>query len=204
MATETRSAPSLDLEALSKLEFPIVQYEVGREKIAEYVAALDDRNPLYRKPAAAREAGYRDVIAPPTFAALFASKPFRRALADQEWVDRSTIDPSRILHGEQTYEFERPVMPGDRLLVQSIVSDVVDKERVVLLLVATRVDNEHGERVLDAKMTLVLRKGSRASAYPSCSAGSTSRRWSATRARRATSTRSTTTSSMRSPPGSTA
>jgi acyl dehydratase len=156
LATELRGA--LDLEALSALEFPIVRYEVAREKIAEYVAAIGDANPLHSDAAAARAAGYRDVIAPPTFAALFTSGPFRRALADPDWVARSTIDPSRILHGEQSYEFERPVLPGDRLLVQSIVSHVIDKERFALLDIATRVDNEHGERVLDAKMTLVLRK----------------------------------------------
>jgi acyl dehydratase len=156
LATETQSP--LDLQALSRLEFPIVRYEVGREKIGEYVRAIGDRNPLHSDSTAARLAGYRDIIAPPTFAALFSSGPFRRALADPDWVARSMIDPSRILHGEQSYAFARPVIPGDRLLVQSIVADVVNKERFVLLAVATRVDDDHGERVLDAEMTLVLRK----------------------------------------------
>lgn len=156
MAIEVQT--SLDLQALSRLEFPIVRYEVGREKIGEYVAAIGDRNPLHRDSGAARLAGYRDVIAPPTFAALFSSGPFRRALADPDWVARSAIDPSRILHGEQSYAFARPVMPGDRLLVQSIIAEVVNKERFVLLAIATRVDDDNGERVLDAEMTLVLRK----------------------------------------------
>jgi acyl dehydratase len=146
-----------DLDTLTRLEFPIVPYEVSRAKIAEYVAAIGDRNPLHSDPLAAQEAGYRDVIAPPTFAAVFASTPFRRALADPAWVARSTIDPSRILHGEQRYEFARPVMPGDRLLVQCIVSEVIEKERFVLLRIAQRVDDENGERVLDGAMTLVLR-----------------------------------------------
>ena len=156
MATDIQS--SLDLHVLAGLEFPIVRYEVGREKIGEYVDAIGDCNPLHRDSSAARLAGYRDVIAPPTFAALFSSGPFRRALADPDWVARSTIDPSRILHGEQSYAFARPVMPGDRLLVQSIIADVADKERFVLLAIATRVDDDNGERVLDAEMTLVLRK----------------------------------------------
>jgi acyl dehydratase len=147
----------LDLDVLARLEFPIVQYEVSRAKIGEYVAAIGDGNPLHSDPLAAQEAGYRDIIAPPTFAAVFSSTPFRRALADPEWVARSTIDPSRILHGEQRYEFTRPVMPGDRLLVQCIVADVVDKDRFVLLRIAQRVDDENGERVLDGTMTLVLR-----------------------------------------------
>jgi len=157
LATEVGARPRPDLDALSSLEFPIVEYEVARSKIAEYVAAIGDRNPLHRDPPAAQTAGYRDVIAPPTFAAVFAMLPFRRALADADWLARSTIDPAKILHGEQSFEFRRPIMPGDRLLVQCIVRDVERKRALVLLRVGTRVDNERGQRMLDGTMTLVLR-----------------------------------------------
>lgn len=157
MATDVRSRREPDLDALTGLEFPIVNYEVAREKILEYVAAIGDRNPLHSDPLAARRAGYRDIIAPPTFAAVFAMLPFRRALADPAWVRRSTIDPAKILHGEQSFEFQRPITPGDRLLVQCIVREAVRKKALVLLHVSMRVDNDHGERMLDGAMTLVLR-----------------------------------------------
>jgi acyl dehydratase len=157
LAIEPPPTRPLDLEALSQLEFPIVNYEVSREKIREYVSAIGDRNPLHRDPVAAQAAGYRDIIAPPTFAAVFAMLPFRRALADPEWVARSTIDPAKILHGEQRFDFRATVSPGDRLLVQCIVSNVQERRGLVFLYVAMRVDNERGERTLDGAMTLVLR-----------------------------------------------
>jgi len=157
LATEVPTRGERDLDVLAKLEFPIVNYEVAREKIGEYVAAIGDRNPLHRDRVAAQTAGYRDIIAPPTFAAVFAMLPFRRALADPAWVARSTIDPAKILHGEQSFEFERPIMPADRLLAQCIVRDVERKKSLVFLYVSMRVDNERGERVLDGTMTLVLR-----------------------------------------------
>ena len=157
MAIETRRRQPADLKALARLEFPIVNFEVSREKIGEYVAAIGDRNPLHRDPAAAHAAGYRDIVAPPTFAAVFVTMPLRQALADPRWVAASTIDPARILHGEQSYEFVRTVMPGDRLLVQCIVRAVVEKKRFVLLRLAVRVDDERGDRKLDAVITLVLR-----------------------------------------------
>ena len=155
MATELRTGP--DLAVLAGLEFPIVQYEVARAKVGEYVAAIGDRNPLHRDPGAAHRVGYRDLIAPPTFAAVFAMLPFRRALADPDWVARSTIEPAKILHGEQSFEFQRPIVPGDRLLVQCIVRDVERKRSLVFLYVSMRVDDERSERVLDGQMTLVLR-----------------------------------------------
>lgn len=158
LATESVAPGALDLDVLARLEFPIVHYEVSREKIGEYVAAIGDRNPLHSDPAAAQAAGYRDIIAPPTFAAVFASLPFRRALADPEWVARSTIDPTRLLHGEQSYDFVRPIHPGDRLLVQLIVRAVEDKPTMLLLKTAMRVDNDHGDTMLEGAMTLVLRR----------------------------------------------
>jgi hypothetical protein len=94
LATDLRTGRP-DLDVLAKLEFPIVNYEVAREKIGEYVAAIGDRNPLHHDPLAAQSAGYRDLIAPPTFAGVFAMLPFRRALRDPEWVANSTIDPWR-------------------------------------------------------------------------------------------------------------
>lgn len=157
MAIEPPPARTLDLEVLASLEFPIVNYEVSREKILEYVTAIGDRNPLHREPSAARAAGYRDIIAPPTFAAVFAMLPFRRALADPAWVERSTIEPARLLHGEQRFDFMRPIMPGARLLVQCIVKEVEEKKNLVFLYVAMRVDDERSERMVDGAMTLVLR-----------------------------------------------
>ena len=156
MASE-HTATRPDREALLAIEFPIVSYEVSREKIREYVTAIGDENPVHSDAGAAGRLGYRDVIAPPTFAAVFATLPFRRAMADPEWVRRSTIEPARLLHGGQSFEFERPVHPGDRLLIQSIVEDVVEKRNLTFLVVRTRVDAEGGERVLEATSTLVLR-----------------------------------------------
>jgi acyl dehydratase len=156
LASEAAVA-TLDLDALTQLEFPIVEYEVSREKIREYVTAVGDRNPLHSDPAAAHRLGYRDIVAPPTFAAVFSTLPMRRALADAGWVTRSTIDPSRILHGGQSFEFARSVVPGDRLIVQSIVDEVYEKKGLVFLVLATRVHGDGGERVLDAKTTLIIR-----------------------------------------------
>lgn len=157
MATETQRRRGIAPEILGRLQFPIVTYEVSREKIREFVAAIGDRNPLHSDPVVAHAAGYRDVIAPPTFAAVFVSIPLRRALSDPAWVAASTLDPARILHGEQSFEFVRPVMPGDRLLVQCIVGEVVVKDRFVLLRLAVRVDDENGDRKVEAMTALVLR-----------------------------------------------
>jgi acyl dehydratase len=158
LASEQVSDPALwDIEALRDLEFPIVEYDVGREKLREYVAVMDDQLPVHNDPAVARDLGYRDVIAPPTFAACFTTLPIRAAMRDRIWRDRARVDPGRVMHGEQSFEFYQPIIQGDRLIVQSIVLDVYAKSNLGFLIVGTRVDAKRGGRVLDARSTLVLR-----------------------------------------------
>lgn len=157
MDTERVAPQRWNLDTLRALEFPIMEYEVCRAKILEYAAAIGDDNPLHLDPAAAVQIGGRDIIAPPTFAAVFVTTPIRRAMADPAWTSRAGLDPARVLHGEQSFEFSRPIVPGDRLLVQAIVADAFTKGDLAFVVVAMRVDSARGERVLDARSTLVIR-----------------------------------------------
>jgi acyl dehydratase len=58
-------------EAIGK-SYPSVEYEVGKEKIGEYARAVGEENPVYFDRAAAKEAGFRDVVAPPMFAVVYS------------------------------------------------------------------------------------------------------------------------------------
>ena len=59
---------------------------MSRVKIAEFADAIGDPNPVYRDRAAARAAGYPDVIAPPTFADR--DQPWRAAA--RRWPTRAS------------------------------------------------------------------------------------------------------------------
>jgi len=61
---------------------PSEPYEVSRVKIAEFATAIGDSSPLCRDRAAARAAGYPDVIAPPTFAVVISSVGLAKLMAD--------------------------------------------------------------------------------------------------------------------------
>jgi acyl dehydratase len=157
LVTEPFTPVNWDLDTLAALEFPIAHYEVSRAKILEYNAAIGDVNPVHNDPVAAARLGYRDLIAPPTFPAVFVTVPIRQAMVDATWIANAGLDPGRVLHGEQRFEFRRPVVPGDKLLIQAIAADASTKGDLAFVLVASRVDCERGERVLDAWSTLVLR-----------------------------------------------
>src|SRR6185503_20641248 len=67
---DCRAVP-VKTEAIGK-SYPPVEYEVGKEKIGEYARAVGEENPVYYDRAAAKEAGFRDVVAPPMFAVIYS------------------------------------------------------------------------------------------------------------------------------------
>jgi acyl dehydratase len=84
---------------------PGTPYEVSRVKIMEFAEAIGDPNPVYRDLAAARLAGYCDVIAPPTFAVVGA---LPASIAAAREVFAGAGSPI-IVHVEQRFDYARPI-----------------------------------------------------------------------------------------------
>jgi acyl dehydratase len=136
--------------------FPAAEpYEVSRVKIAEFADAIGDANPVYRDRAAAEAAGYADVIAPPTFPIVISMAAAARAVADPGL----GLNYAMVVHGEQKFEYSRPVTAGDVVTAQSTISDIRDAGRNVLMTTKTEIRTVGGEHVCTAYSTLVERGG---------------------------------------------
>lgn len=135
-------------------EYPAGEaYEVGREKIREFAAAIGDSSPLHLDAEAARAAGYADVIAPPTFAVLLSMRAQDVLVSDEEL----GLDYSRVVHGQQEFQHHRPIRAGDRLLSTVHVDDVKARAGNDFLTVRAEIGTESGEPVCTATSTLVVR-----------------------------------------------
>jgi acyl dehydratase len=130
-------------------------YEVSRVKIAEFADAIGDPNPLYRDRAAAQAAGYADVIAPPTFAVVISMASSAPVIADPGL----GLNYAMVVHGEQRFEFARPLMAGDVITAQATISGIRDAGRNVMLSTTTELSTADGEHVCTAHSTLVERGG---------------------------------------------
>jgi acyl dehydratase len=124
-------------------------YLVERCKIRELADAIGDPDPIYRDEEAAIREGYRDVIAPPTFGTcvnLWGGPSF------SELIERLGMDPLRVLHAEQEYEYLAPIYPGDMLRTTIKVTDVYTKEgrsgKTRFIVLETTCYNQQGEKVL--------------------------------------------------------
>jgi acyl dehydratase len=128
-------------------------YEVSRVKIAEFADAIGDPSPLYRDREAARAAGHPDVIAPPTFAIVITMASSGRAVADPGL----GLNYAMVVHGEQRFEYARPIGAGDVLTAASTISAIKETGRLTMLSTRTDIQTVSGELVCTAHSTLVER-----------------------------------------------
>jgi acyl dehydratase len=130
-------------------------YEVSRVKIGDFADAIGDPNPVFRDRATARAAGHADVIAPPTFAVVISMAAGSSAIADPGL----GVNYAMVVHGEQRFEYSRPLMAGDVVTAQATITDIRDAGRNVLLTTRTEITTVDGEHVCTAHSTLVERGG---------------------------------------------
>ena len=117
-----------------------------------FAKAIGETNPIYLEEEAAKKAGYRNTLAPPTFAnALSQSSPDPFG----HWPAMG-IELAKVLHGEQKFEYFVPICAGDTITLQDEITDIYDKKdgAMEFMVTETTVKNQDGELV--GKMTSVL------------------------------------------------
>ena len=130
---------------------PSEPYEVSRVKIREFAEAIGDPNPVYRDPDAAKAIGYPDVIAPPTF-------PIVVALTVDGLDDPGLgLNFTMVVHGEQRFEYRRPLHAGDVITTESTVAGIRSIGRNERLEIETVIKTIEGEHVCTAHNVLIER-----------------------------------------------
>jgi len=132
---------------------PSAPYEVTRVKIAEFATAIGETSPLCFDREAAEKAGYRDVIAPPTFAIVISSSGAANVIRDKGL----GLDYSMVVHGEQRFEHARPLHAGDVVVTQTTIEVIKPIGKHTSLTTRTEIRTTGGEHICTALNTLVER-----------------------------------------------
>jgi acyl dehydratase len=134
--------------------FPATKpYEVSRVKIAEFADAIGDPSPVYRDKDAAVAAGYPDVIAPPTFPIVVTMASSGAAAADPGL----GLNYAMVVHGEQRFEYTRPLHAGDVVTAQSTIESIRSVGSNTLLNTRTDLRTVAGEHVCTGYSIIVER-----------------------------------------------
>lgn len=128
-------------------------FVVGREAVRDFSRAIGARHPHHFDVQAAREAGFRDVVSPSTFAAVVGQRSTDRLIDDPE----VGIVYSRVVHGEQAFTHHAPIVAGDELGVALTVDSVRMAGPVAMLTIRNEIATTAGEPRCTAVTMLVHR-----------------------------------------------
>ncbi len=142
------------------------RFRVGLEHVKDFVSATGGGVPgrVFSAPpstghpftwdeAAAKVSPHGGLVAPPTFATAFAIEPFATACADPAL----EVNVLRLVHGEQAFEFEQVVRPGDVLETSGEITRVQERGNLEFLEVTTETRNQRGELVVRGVWTAIVR-----------------------------------------------
>ena len=135
-------------------ELPGHETVVERGRLRFFAQAIGETNPIYSDVEAAKAAGHRDVVVPPTFLfCLDMDKPDPFGLLRD-----LGIDVRYILHGEQRFEYSAPAYAGDTLSYSGRVTDTYSKKNGALDFLVRTVDvTREGKPIARLTNTLVVR-----------------------------------------------
>jgi acyl dehydratase len=128
-------------------------YLVGREKIREFAKAVFSKDPANLDLEAAIKHGYKDLIAPPTFAVVIQERSLTQVISDKE----AALDFSRVVHGDQRFIHVRPIVAGDELTSELKVASVKQLAGNSMVSFETQIFDANQDLVCTAISTLVVR-----------------------------------------------
>jgi acyl dehydratase len=131
-----------------------ISYDVEKGAIRKFVEAIGDADPIYRDEQAAQAAGFKTIVAPPTFLCTFRA---------QELPDLCLAFDGRVrLNGGNEYEYYTPVYAGDTITVTAQYADVAERTgrtgKMVFVFTDLTFTNQHGDVVARGRNTGIMRE----------------------------------------------
>ena len=148
---------------------------VERGPVEFFARAVTDLDPVYSSRAAAQAAGFPSIPAPPTFPmvmhhmGVFGDDQPRQDGVDGadsfgRWLGQlMTAYGGLLLHGEQEFEYHRPVLVGDVLLGEGRVQAIYERESkgsvmTFYVVETTYVSEATGEPVVTSRSNFIHRR----------------------------------------------
>ena len=159
-----------DLEAVrkewigQKTEVAPGRYPVEYDPIRRHAHMVEDRNPLFLDPEAAKSGKWGAVIAPPVMTGYFAGNgAWPPSQGGNRFFREVPTRGDRMINMNIEWEYLQPAKVGDQLSTQTVLTDIYEKStRVdplsVWVVTENRITNQDGELVAVGRNTLLTHR----------------------------------------------
>lgn len=132
---------------------------VSAEHIAAFARALGDANPLYLDAAAAQKGPFQTIVAPPTYPIAFMIEAMSGGM---DTFLELGLNFMTLVHGEQEFEYTRPIRAGETLTLTGRIADVYEKAGangvLDFVVLETEAQDGEGQPVFFSRNTLISRR----------------------------------------------
>lgn len=144
---------SINPDVVGRTYPAIAPYDVSREAIKDFARVVGGCNPIHYDLQAARDAGHRDLVAPPTFAVIVAQKAEAAVISDEQ----AGIDFSRVVHADQRFTHHKAIVAGDQLTAATTVDTLRAVGTGAMVTFRTEISDAEGQPVSTALSSLLVR-----------------------------------------------
>jgi acyl dehydratase len=142
----------MDTAAIGKT-WPPASFEVEAARIERYADAVGEESPLYHDAASARDAGFRDLVAPPMFCVVYSGPAMGPAIMDPE----VGIDLGAMVHGGQEFAWGEPVCAGDVITTTVRCMEIYERDGRGFYVFESASTNQDGRETVRGTWTNIVR-----------------------------------------------
>ncbi|KAA0547004.1 MaoC family dehydratase [Bacillus sp. BGMRC 2118] len=127
-----------------------VKNTVERGAVKKFAEAIGDNHPIFIDEQFGSNSRFGRNIAPPTFPQVF----------DYGTIDGFTLTIEGLIHGEQSYSYERPLFIGEEIFCYTKIIDYYEKTgsggRLGFLLLASNGEDEEENTIFTSKGLIII------------------------------------------------
>jgi acyl dehydratase len=128
-------------------------FDVEAARIEQYADAVGEENPVYHDPTAARDAGFRDLVAPPMFCVVYSAPAMGPAIMDPE----VGINLGAMVHGGQEFAWGEPVCAGDVITTTVRCREIYERDGRGFYVFESSSTNQDGRETVRGTWTNIVR-----------------------------------------------
>ncbi|WP_075981200.1 MaoC family dehydratase N-terminal domain-containing protein [Bacillus massilinigeriensis] len=132
-----------------------VKNTVERGAVKKFAEAIGDLHPIYFDEEVGRKSKYGRNIAPPTFPRIF----------DYGVIEGLNLPKKGLIHGEQDFHYERPLLVGEDVYCYTVVKDYTEKTgkqgRMGILVTDAVGEDLEGNIIFTSSSTIIINEAVR-------------------------------------------